>query len=267
MSLIRRNPTRVAKNSTDITAKTDTPSSDTVSLALTSASDKLYLGFRNPFASRYFYFSALNTNACTLTVKYWNGSSFAAVEDLVDQTEGFTKNGFIAWQNLSDWQSKKAAPWANVDLFWIEITVSADLSVGTTLQAVLNIFCDDTVLSTIAPELVSDTRYLPSGQTTFLAQYQTAADMVVNRLKADGIIDDEDQLIDVNEVSLAAGYYAGYVILFPIARDDDDRARAKSFIDTGNKLLNKVRLDIDYNNSGEVEDDEKEAGNVFLARG
>ncbi len=266
MGLIRRHVTRVAKDSTDLTAYTDTPSTDSVSLALTT-SQKLYLAYKKPFSTRYFHFSTLNTNAATLTVKYWNGSSFVAVEDLIDQTSGFTKNGFISWENLTGWTTREAAPWADQALYWIEITTSANLSAGTILQAVLNIFTDSSLLSRHYPELVDDTRWLPPGKTDFLEQFVAATDMVITRLKQDQIILDESQILDPNEVALAATHFAAHVIYYPVTRDIEEDKRAYAAESKGNKELNKVRLDLDLNNSGVIEDNEKEAGNYFLARG
>lgn len=261
MSLIKRNILRVAKVisavTTDVTSQADTPSSSNTALVM-GTSDKLYLAFRKPFTGRYFHFSTLNTNAATLTVKYWNGSAFAAVEDLIDQTSGFTANGFISWGNLSGWQSRAAAPWADVDLYWIEITTSAVLSAGTALQAILNLFVDASLLSRHYPELVDDTRWLPPGKTDFLEQFVAASDMVVTRLIQDQEILDESEIINPNDVALAACHFAAHVIYYPVTRDDDEDKRAYKAQSKGNAEINAARITVDRNGDGVGEEAERE---------
>lgn len=266
MAVIRRNITRVAKNTIEVTNATDTPNGTTVALVLLT-SDALYLAYKAPFTTRFFQFGQANTNAATLTVEYWNGSDWAAVKDLIDQTQGMTANGFLSWVNEDDWATKDAAPFADLDLYWIRITTSANFSVGTTLQAVLNLFCDDSLVAALYPEIISDTRFVPEGQSNFLSQYVVAVDMVVTRLKQDEIIQDENQIIDVNQVSLAAAHFAAWAILNPIANDEESRIKAKTALDNGHKLLNKVKFSFDLNDSGIIEAHEEENGNVFLARG
>jgi len=265
MSLIRRNVTRTILNSTEATKETDTPAASALSFVLTN-SDKFYVGFKKPFAARYFHLSVLNTNSITVSMKYWNGTEFSSVDDLVDQTLGFTTNGFISWTNATDWK-KVVQAGVSEELYWVEISVSGALSAGTALQAVLNIFCDDSLLRAHYPELISDTRWLPSGRTDFLEQYVAAKDQVVKRLKGDGIITDESQIIDPNEVANAAAHAAAFIIMFPVSRSDEDRQAAADAEKEMNKALNQVKLDIDINDDGVIQDAEQETGNVFKARG
>lgn len=264
--LIRNATTRVALNATDITRATDTPSSVTSALVLLTT-DALYLAYKKPFASRYFQFGTLNVNAATLTVEYWNGSDFAAVEDIIDQTQGFTANGFVAWVNKTDWQTRQVAPWADAELYWLRIKVSANLSAGTTIQAILNLFTDDDLLSRHYPELVSNTSYLPPGKTNFLEQHVAAADMVITRLKQDQIILDEAQIIDPNQVALSAVHFLAFVILNPIVTTTEERERTDRAKRDGNAELNKVRISLDLNEDGRIDPAEVGDGNLFLARG
>lgn len=265
MSLLRRNVTRTIKNSTESTRETDSPSATTLAFALTT-SDKFYVGSKNPFACRYFHLSTVSSGSASITVKYWNGTSFVAVEDLVDQTLGFTVSGFISWVNPGGWVKKSQTPVTDQELYWIEITVSSTLT-GAVLQAVLNLFSDDTLVRSLYPELISDSRYLPPNRTDFLEQHIAAKDLVVRRLKADGVITDECQLVDPNEVSIAACHAFAYILLHPIARDQEDRQRAVDALDTMGKELSKVKLDIDQNKDGIIETTEEETGNRFLKRG
>lgn len=266
MSLIRRNITRCIKNATEVTNATDTPSSVTTTF-VQQTTDAFYIGYRKPFASRHFQLGTVNSQAATLALTYWNGSAWVAVEDLVDQTIGFTQSGFIAWQNPGNWAPYALTPITDVELYWIRIKTSANLSAGTTLASVLNLFCDDMGLQTYYPELLSDVRWLPSGAANFLAQYVAAKDMVVTRLKQDDIINDESQILDVNEVALAAVHAAAWCIINPIARSEEDREMSKTCFADFTRELNRVKFDFDLDDSGKITEAEQGNGNVYSARG
>lgn len=266
MSSINRNITRAILNSTEETLKTQSTSQDALSFVLTT-SDKFYLGFNEPFASRYFEFATPNTNSSSVVIKYWNGTAYAAVEDPIDQTLGFTRDGFLSWQNKTDWKAHAQTGVADQELYWIEITVTADLSAGTSLQSVTNLFCDEILLRSYYPEVVANSRYLPPSRTNFMDQLVAAKDLVVLRLKQDGIIKDESEILDINEVAVAATHATAWIILHPIAVDDGDRERAREAFNNFNRELNKVKLDFDYDNSGVIEDREKDIGSAFIVRG
>lgn len=265
--MIRRNVTRTILSGAEKTHLTDTPNTDTLDFAITS-SDKLYLGFRKPFASRYFAMDTLNTNPSVLSVKYWDGEAFVSVEDLIDQTRGFTKSGFVAWTNPdSNWDKKAISPISDVELYWIEISVSADMSAGTKIQGILNIFCDDELLATYYPDLINDTRWIPANQTNFLPQYVSAKDEIVTRLRQGQIIQDESQVLDVNTVAVAATHAAAWIIMNPTARGEEDRDNVKEARKAMIDSLSKVNFDFDYNNDGEISESEKGQGFRFFPRG
>lgn len=266
MSLLRRNVTRTVKNSTETTTETDSPSASTLAFALTT-SDAFYIGCKSPFASRYFAMSTVCSVAGrTVSLKYWNGSDWAAVEDVVDQTLGFTASGFISWQNPGGWAKKALTPITDVELYWIKLTVSGTIT-DAVLQAVLNLFSDDALVRTYYPELISDSRYLPPDRTNYLEQHVAAKDLVVRRLKADGAIRDEAQIIDPNELALAAVHAFAWVLLNPIARSEEDRQRAKDALDDMGMEISRVPFDVDQNEDGKVDEVEKNTGFNFRKRG
>jgi hypothetical protein len=266
MSVIQRNTTRTILNSTETTAKTDTVNSSVLAFNLLTT-DLFYIGFKKPFASRYFNLSVLNVVAATLSVKYWDGTDWESVEDLIDQTSGFTKSGFLSWQNQNDWRALKLAPISDVEHFWIQISVSANLTTETALQSVSNLFCDDNLLRAYYPELVTDARYLPSGRTDFMEQMVAAKDLVVTRLKQDHLIKDESEVLDINEVAISATHATAWIILNPIARSDGEKEMRNDAFAAFNRELNKVKLSLDLNNSGVIELQEEHEGDFFVKRG
>jgi hypothetical protein len=199
-----------------------------------------------------------NTNTVTVSISQWDGTSWVAVDDLVDQTNGFKNSGFMSWQNQDEWVAKNISPMdSDIELFWIKLTVSGSLSAGTTLQAVLNLFCDDGILRAYYPEIISDTRYLPSSRTDFLEQYQAAKDLVVLRLKQRKLIQNEGQIIDINDVAVAATHAAAWLILSPIAGNDAVKAMADAALEKFNNELSSLVLGIDQDKDGIVTEDER----------
>lgn len=265
MSVIRRNVTRTILNSTETTKQTDSIASDALTINI-GTSDALYIGFKAPFASRYFHLSTLNAVSNTLSVYYWNGTEYAAVSDLIDQTAGFTVSGFISWVNETDWEKSTQSP-VEEELYWIKIVPGATLTTGTALQCVVNIFSDANILRAYYPELITDTRYLPDSRTDFIEQYVAAKDLVVTRLKQDKLITDESQIIDINEVAIASVHATAWIILNPLALTPEERERVGAIWDKFNQELNEVPIDIDADNSGTIDEEEKEIGQVFKARG
>jgi hypothetical protein len=98
-------------------------------------------------------------------------------------------------------------------------------------------------------------------------QLVAAKDLVVLRLKQDDLIRDESEILDINEVAISATHATAWIILNPIAVDDGDVNRAKEAFTHFNAELNKVKLDLDYDNSGIIEEAEKNIGNAFIVRG
>lgn len=266
--MIYRKQTRTIKNTTETTRETSSISATTVAFAL-QTSDAFYVGFHEPFNTRYFLMGTANQTAATLTVKYWNGSDWTAVTDQIDQTLGFTQNGWISWSNTgtTPWVRKnQTGITADEELYWIQITTGTNLHASTTLQAVMNLFCDATLLRTYYPELVSDTRYLPPDRNDFMEQFVAAKDRVVLRLKQMHAISDEAQILDINEVAVAATHAAAHIILFPITKNNPDDTRAADAEEAFNNELNLARHSFDLNQDGEIDEPEEDRGMTFNPR-
>ena len=265
MSVINRNVTRTIKNTTDTTAETRNLTGDTVAFNL-SSSDEFYIGFKKPFSTRYFNLGTANATTNAVTIKYWNGTAFAAVEDVIDQTQGFTQSGFISWENISGWTAVAQTPITDVELYWIELTVDVGLDAGTTLTSVNNLFCDTSTVSRYYPELISDSSYIPSSQTDFMPQLEAAKDSVVLKLKQDKVITDEAQVIDINEVAVATVHAFADIIYSPILRGTDREEELDDIREQFNDELRQAHKSFDFDESGTIEEDEKGKSTVFIAR-
>jgi hypothetical protein len=273
--MINRSFTRAILNGVEVTDKTRSVASSALTFELTTA-QYLYLGFRQPFTTRYFDMATSNTNACTLTAEFWTGSAWKAVEDLIDETAGFTKSGFISWLNMGLWQYSTQSPVVaansenstqiDIEYYWMRIKVSANLSTGTTLQSITNIFCHDLLFGTYYPDILADSRYLPAGRDNFMEQYVAAKDHVVRRMRQMAKITDEGDLLDINDVAVAACHATAYIILNPIARDDESRAVASAAYKACEAELERGTQAVDTNKDGKIESEERYSGTTFLGR-
>lgn len=272
MGVLDRNVTRtvldLAGTPVETTRETQTPASDPLAWPLTTTS-KFRMGFRGPFSSRHFSFATLNTTVSSVTIQYFDGTNFVDVEDLVDQTMGLTRNGFIHWVNGNDWEMAALAPILDKELFWVELTVDTNLDVGTEVESVLNLFSDEDILRRYYPELVTDTRYLPPGRTSLVEQLMIGTDEVIKRLRQDKIIENETQILaeTVNQLCIPATHFTAYAIYLPIAKDDADKQSRDEAFNAGNANLNDVKLTLDFNKSGIIEEFEEDAGDFFIKRG
>jgi len=263
--MINRRITRVIFNSEEITKKISDPNSDSVNIPLLTT-DYVYIGFYGKFASRHFKVDTPNTIDSVISIEYWNGTTFTPVFDVVDETDGFKKTGFIHWINENDeWKPSKQTPIDDTELYWVRLSVSADLDASTSLLSILNIFSDDIDIDIYYPELISDTRYLPSGKTDFINQHIAAMKQVVNDLKRKKQILDESQVIDITEVNLAAVHKAADIILTPIESSDSEiRIRARNAY---KQELSDIIIAVDSDKDGVIEDEERDHfGSISLYR-
>lgn len=269
--MINRRVTRVLLNSTEITSSLTKPNGSPVAMALDTP-DALYLGYHGKFASRYIQVGTGNADPVNLIAKYWNGSAWQDVDDFIDQTlvgtSTLAASGFLSWANKEDWQARSLSGIdSDVSLYWIQLTVDAAVTPSTTLLSILNIFSDDELLASYYPELISDTRFLPSGKTNFLDQHVAAKDAVVLRLKQRAMIDDESQVIDANAVAIAAVHKAAHIIIQPIATSDVTRELAKEAKSSFDEEINRTSLRLDLDKDGQVSElESSEQVSVFYVR-
>jgi hypothetical protein len=80
-----------------------------------------------------------NSNAATLTVEYWNGTAWAAFQNLVDGTASagatLAQDGQVTW-NLANASSWAALELATYNFYWVRMSVSAALSASVDIEEV-----------------------------------------------------------------------------------------------------------------------------------
>lgn len=170
-----------------------------------AAQDAIYIGSRLPFNHLFFKLSTLNILSSTMTLQY-HSNEWSSVVELIDETEGFTKSGFVtftpnrnaAWSMRSN--SSEIADLASTaiyDLYWLKITFSANLSLTTAISYVGNLFSDDYDLGAEFPNLVKPSvmNGFKAGKISWEEQHVKAAELLISDLISKSIIDDRNQIL------------------------------------------------------------------------
>jgi hypothetical protein len=105
-----------------------------VDISSIAVGDKIYVACTDPIQGLYINpGSSPNTAATTLSVKYWNGSAFAAVTNPVDGCNGFAKPGWFTFDRQTGVHATEYNQ-SKYQAYWYEITIGgvdviADVSV------------------------------------------------------------------------------------------------------------------------------------------
>lgn len=138
---------------------TDTARNDTeadVSLSgvfATFGTDKLYIGAAWEFdALKVLMTGTRNANASTMTVKYSGPAGWTSIsptDGTAVSTATFGKTGRITWTTPTDWQ-RITLNGTSDEYYWIEISVSAALTSGTSAAQLLPVRAPDGLKRTAA---------------------------------------------------------------------------------------------------------------------
>lgn len=241
-------------------------SRDNFSLELVNAEDYLYIGYNKPINAVYLELETANTNANTLDIEYFEddgGGSpdFVDIPSFLDETKGFTRNGFITWErNLTD-EAKTTIN--SQEAFWYRIRPSADFSAGTSVRGLNIVFADDQDLKTVVPNILSSNKFLATGQTSHILAHVAARDAIVQDLRNNGKFKvdlNTGRLKDFNEFDLLkisqfreAAKFKALVVIFEDLSDatnDFYSNRAVKFEREYNKSMEMVFANIDLDNDG-----------------
>lgn len=84
--------------------------------------DKILLGYGEPFAEINFILSTMASGGVTVGWEYWNGSAWSALSLSSDETSSLTQNGKIIFIPPNDWARKTEN--SSQNKWWIRATVS-----------------------------------------------------------------------------------------------------------------------------------------------
>jgi len=253
---------------TDYSHKMATYSRDAVTISITTAEDYLYVGFNKPISAMYIDITSAASSESTLTLDYWNGSSYVTVTNLSDDTLGLDRSGFIRWDRELDDHATVAVD--SSTLYWYRLNPGTDRA-SLVISGINLVFSDDYELSLEQP-YISDSEFL-GGESSHIKTHVAVRNEIVqkfrnkNYIKIDPITGlNEDinvwDLLDIDEVKLAATYLALSKIYFQLSDNPEDIWGVKSEVyqNKFNKFINIARLSIDVNDDGLVDTVENKPG-------
>lgn len=243
--------------------------SATLDLALTD--DYLYIGSDLPFNHRWFEVSSANAVSSTMSVDIWNGNSWNAAVDVIDQTSSggktLAQSGYISWttDRSESWGQDETTE--NVtglttlkiyNMYWVRLKVSASLTGSTAVSYVGHKFASDDDLGGYYPDLVSSTIMdaFETSKTTWNEQHFLAAEEIIQDIRRKRIAWNANQVVNWEQFNLAAIHKVALIIMAAFGDDyKDNRLDAKKAYD---EAMNLKVFAVDSNADGHVQDVEKE---------
>ena len=248
-----------------------------------STGDYLYIGSEAPFSFRYFDLGVLNTAPAEITVEYWRGNdTWHPAVDVLDETEGFTKSGYISWKtdrNSDSWTREQDSfdvtgltGTVIYNMFWLRISFDVDLDVTTEIDTINFKFSDDDQLYGRYPDLnnqlIKDNfeRGFPSGtKTDWNEQHYIAAEAIVRDIKKKNYAFSGDQIIDFELFEEAGQHKAAELIYGAMGGEgyEMNRKRAREYY---NDAMNQGFMRLDQNMNARLDCGEKQVRQVNLQR-
>lgn len=191
-----------------------------------SVADYLYIGFHKPFNAVYMAFQTANTNVATMTVEYYDGTTW--VSGLThDDTNGMTRDGLVSWDK-TDMESTTVN---SIAKYYVRIQLSA-LSTAMVIRGINMLFSEDRDLQQEYFE-ITESDFLPSGFTSHLPKHVAARNEIMQELKRrgnqtqnqnTGLLSDINvfDLHDVFQIREAAKHLALSKIFFNLSDNVDD---------------------------------------------
>lgn len=240
---------------------------DSAVVPLLAAAGALYFSRFKPFSALYAEVKVPNAITASLTVEYWNGSAWVSVEGLIDDTDSFSRSGFLQFDKPEDWESTSVN---SVDGYFIRMRPSVDLTSSLELQGLNIVFSDDQDLKGIYPSVVN---YLDTNETTFILRHENSRDRVVETIRkigrksaaGSGKYESYEawDLLHIEEVRLWATYLTLSNIFSGLQSKDDDmfKQKAKEYAEDAERYRADAFLTLDTNDNGKDEQ-AKEAGEI-----
>lgn len=254
----------ISKNMNDIFANTTT-------FPFVVTDDYLYLGSDLPFNHRYFDITTVNAVAATVSVSIWDGTSWVAAVDVIDDTSNssgvsLSQSGIIRWvtdrnQGWGIESTTEDVPALSTlkiyDLYWVRLSWSASLTAGTVLNYIGHKFATDTQLEGYYPDLVRSTMIdaFKTGKTNWKEQHILAAEELIADLKRKRDIISAQQILNPEQFNLAGIHKVAEIIFRSFGEDYKDQ-KLQASIDY-KSALNAVPLEIDRSEDGHKERSEQ----------
>lgn len=233
---------------------------DNFNLTLTT-NDYIYVGYSKTINSLYFHLATPNVNSNSLTVEFWNGSSWEAVSNLNDFTKGLIRSGYMTWtrpttHSLDTINSKEG--------YFYRISTNTNHSAAVYSGCGI-IFNDDHDLEVENPDILDENHL--AGKTSHVALSVAAKNQIIQDLNNKGLTKTLNNiesgincwdLLDITQVKEASVFLTLAKIYFNFSDNPDDKyyQNYQDYMKRYEQSMNVVRLYIDKNNDGQEDLDE-----------
>ncbi len=237
---------------------------DSVTLSINSTEDYLYIGYHKPINAIFINITTQEDLEGSLSLEYWNDSSWSSVTNKSDDTLGLYRSGFIRWDREYTNQVKNEVN--NESKYWYRITLSQDRT-DIAIQGCNLVFSDDYELSLEQP-YINNQEFLGS-ESSHIKTHAAVKREIIQKFRNKNYIkynsstgEKEDinvwDLLDIDEVRLAATYLALSKIYYQLSDDQEDvwASKATSYEEKFNKYIAIARLSIDVDDDGLIAPDE-----------
>jgi len=205
---------------------------DTFTLTLSSSTSYLYVGFYKPINAFYNELGTVNTNAGTIAGEYYNGSSWVSITNMFDETNSFTRSGFISWDR--DLTDETEVLINGETMFFYRFRPSVTTS-ATIFKGLNIVFSDDTDLKR---EFFEASNFLPSGESSHILTHVASRDHIIQVLRNSGSFKTTSSgerkditafdIHDIGQIKLAATYLTLSKIFGAVIDDPDGLYKMKS---------------------------------------
>lgn len=182
-------------------------------LDVVALQDFIYLGSDLPFNHRHLQVAVPNDLAAVVSeIAIWDGSNWNPAVDIIDMTKVGGKT--LSQSGILQWTTDRNKTWAKeystenipalatlkiYEMYWVRITLSANLKATTALSYVGHKFSTDAQLAGYYPDLNRQairTAFSSSAKTTWDDQHILAAEEIVRDLRKMELIQSPAQIVD-----------------------------------------------------------------------
>lgn len=244
----------------DLSYELENYHSESASLNFVAAEDKIYIGSRYPFNSKYLKVDTANAVSSSVSFKYYDGNQFRAVVDTIDETavSGATLNrsGHVTFVPNQDyaWVREDSTDITEINtvtvygMFWLEVSFSADIAFE--LSWIGNLFNTTNDIAAEYPDLVRSNMLIAweAGKTDWEEQSVIASSLIVDDLVTQGVISSANQLLERRVLRSVAVAKTAELIYTGLGDDyEDQRNVARGEY---KKRLHKDLFKVDKNGNG-----------------
>ena len=240
--------------------------------------DYFFIGSRLPFNSIYFKLNASNTLPSSMVIEVFDGSDWEVVNEVIDETDGFTKSGHVSivpnrdakWlyhdtntngQTIPGLESVKI-----YDLYWMRVSFTQDLDADCSLLWAGSIFSSDQDLGAEYPDLTKSSviTAFQSGKLNWEEQHVKAGEVIIQDLMINRVIIESGQMLEKEDYRIASVQKVAEIIFNAFGDDyNDNRQRARE--EYQRRLSNPMKK-IDHNANGVEERSETLNSQGWLSR-